>query len=119
MASMFKLLMVWKKPTRLKFGIKLLKKTMKMMKRIMTKIQINTTMKHLLLLICTFCTITATAQKKWTLKACVDHALKNNISVKQSENSLLTNDQDIIAAKGNFLPSLSMNGSQRLNLGNV
>jgi outer membrane protein len=89
------------------------------MKRIMTKIQINTTMKHLLLLICTFCTITATAQKKWTLKACVDHALKNNISVKQSENSLLTNDQDIIAAKGNFLPSLSMNGSQRLNLGNV
>lgn len=89
------------------------------MKRIMTKIQINTTMKHLLLLICTFCTITATAQKKWTLKACLDHALKNNISVKQSENSLLTNDQDIIAAKGNFLPSLSMNGSQRLNLGNV
>lgn len=89
------------------------------MKRIMTKFQINTTMKHLLLLICTFCTITATAQKKWTLKACLDHALKNNISVKQSENSLLTNDQDIIAAKGNFLPSLSMNGSQRLNLGNV
>ena len=89
------------------------------MKRIMTNIQINTIMKHLLLLVCTFCTITATAQKKWTLKSCVDHALKNNISVKQSENSLLTNDQDIIAAKGNFLPSLSMSGSQRLNLGNV
>ena len=76
-------------------------------------------MKHLLLLVCTFCTIAASAQKKWTLKACVEHALENNISVKQSENSLLTNDQDIIAAKGNFMPSLSMSGSQRLNLGNV
>ena len=70
----------------------------------MTNIQINTIMKHLLLLIFTFCTITVTAQKKWTLKECVDYALKNNISVKQSENSLLTNDKDIIAAKGNFLP---------------
>ena len=76
-------------------------------------------MKHLLLLVCTFCTIAASAQKKWTLKVCVEHALENNISVKQSENSLLTNDQDIIAAKGNFMPSLSMSGSQRLNLGNV
>jgi outer membrane protein len=85
----------------------------------MINIQINKIMKHLIILICMFCTISVAAQKKWTLKTCVEHALKNNISVKQSENSLLTNDQDIIAAKGNFLPSLSMNGSQRLNLGNV
>ena len=60
-----------------------------------------------------------TAQKQWTLKACIDHALENNISVRQSANTLLTNDQDIIAARGNFLPLLGVNGSQRLNLGNV
>ncbi|MDA9576460.1 TolC family protein [Flavobacteriaceae bacterium] len=90
-----------------------------MKKRTMINIQTKKIMKHLLLLVCTFCTIAASAQKKWTLKACVEHALENNISVKQSENSLLTNDQDIIAAKGNFMPSLSMSGSQRLNLGNV
>ena len=76
-------------------------------------------MKHLLLLFCFAVTFAGTAQKKWTLQECVSHALEYNISVQQSENSLLTNDQDIIAAKGNFLPSLSMNGSQRLNLGNV
>lgn len=62
--------------------------------------------------------LTLSAQeKKWTLQECVNHALENNITVKQTENSLLINDQDIIAAKGNFLPSLSASASQGLGLG--
>lgn len=76
-------------------------------------------MKNLLILFCFTVTFSTSAQKKWTLQECVSHALEHNISVQQSENSLLTNDQDIIAAKGNFLPALGANGSQRLNLGNV
>lgn len=76
-------------------------------------------MKNLLILFCFTVTFSTSAQKKWTLQECVSHALEHNISVQQSENSLLTNDQDIIAAKGNFLPALGVNGSQRLNLGNV
>lgn len=76
-------------------------------------------MKSLLILFCFTVTFSTYAQKKWTLQECVSHALEHNISVQQSENSLLTNDQDIIAAKGNFLPALGANGSQRLNLGNV
>lgn len=76
-------------------------------------------MKNLLILFCFTATFSLSAQKKWTLQECVSHALEHNISVQQSENSLLTNDQDIIAAKGNFLPALGANGSQRLNLGNV
>jgi len=76
-------------------------------------------MKNLLILFCFTVTFSLSAQKKWTLQECVSHALEHNISVQQSENSLLTNDQDIIAAKGNFLPALGANGSQRLNLGNV
>ena len=57
------------------------------------------------------------AQKKWTLQECVAHALENNISVRQSENTILSNEQDIIGAKGNFLPSLSGSASQSLNTG--
>ena len=75
--------------------------------------------KYLLFLFCFIWSWHTFAQKKWTLQECVTHALENNISVQQSENALLTNDQDIIAAKGNFLPSFNINGSQRLNLGNV
>ena len=59
------------------------------------------------------------AQKKWSLEECVTYAIENNISVRQANNALLSNDQDIMAAKGNFLPFLGINGSQRMNLGNV
>ena len=76
-------------------------------------------MRYLLFTILAFGTLSATAQKKWSLKDCITHALENNISVRQSQNALLTNDQDITAAKGNFLPSIGIGGSQRLNLGNV
>ncbi|MDO6761021.1 TolC family protein [Tamlana sp. 2_MG-2023] len=46
-------------------------------------------------------------QKIWTLQECVDYALENNITVKQGQNNLLQNEQDVIAAKGQFLPSVS------------
>ena len=56
-------------------------------------------------------------QQKWTLKSCIDHALQHNISIKQTENTLLLNQQDIIAAKGQFLPSVNASASQGLSLG--
>ena len=56
-------------------------------------------------------------QKKWTLQQCVTHALENNITIKKGLNNILVNDQDIIAAKGNFLPSLNGSLSQSLSLG--
>ena len=68
----------------------------------------------LILLMC----ISVSAQNKiWTLQECVDYALENNITVKQAENTLLINDQDITATKGSFLPSISANASQGLSLG--
>jgi outer membrane protein len=83
----------------------------------------NTTPTHstksLLLLLCFINLFSVSAQEQWTLEACVNYALENNISVQQSKNALLSNNQDIIAAKGNFLPSLGVGASQRLNLGNV
>ena len=45
--------------------------------------------------------------------------MENNLSIKQIKNTLLNNDQDIISAKGNFMPLFGANASQSLNLGNV
>lgn len=76
-------------------------------------------MKKYIVLIALFVSIGMFGQKKWSLQECVTHALENNITVQQGENVLLSNDQDIIAAKGNFYPSLSANINQGLTVGNV
>lgn len=75
-------------------------------------------MKNILLVLFVFTYASSFGQhKKWTLQECVNHALENNISVKQGENTLLSNDQDIIAAKGQYLPSVSASASQGMSLG--
>ena len=58
-------------------------------------------------------------EKLWDLQQCVDYALENNISILQAQNTILSNDQDIIASKGNFLPSLSSNLNQSMSIGTV
>ncbi len=55
--------------------------------------------------------------KKWTLEECVYYALKNNISIKQSELDTKTADIDRKGAMGNFLPSLNANASHSWNVG--
>lgn len=55
--------------------------------------------------------------KKWTLKECVDYALKNNISIKQSELDLKISDVEKMEAVGNFLPTLSGNANFSVNTG--
>mgnify|MGYP000209090076 FL=1 len=57
-------------------------------------------------------------EKLWTLQECVTHALENNISVIQAQNTLLLNEQDIKAAKGQFLPSASANLNHAFSIGN-
>ncbi|KXO00784.1 transporter [Aequorivita aquimaris] len=62
--------------------------------------------------------ISLTAQtKQWTLQECVNHALENNISVKQSELDLELTEADKLEAIGNFLPSLNANASASKNTG--
>lgn len=74
--------------------------------------------KKVVLVFSALLTVSTFAQdKKWTLQEAVAHALENNISIKQTENALLTGAQDIRAAKGQFLPSVSANASQGLNIG--
>ncbi|MCP4884172.1 MAG: TolC family protein [Flavobacteriales bacterium] len=55
--------------------------------------------------------------KKWTLKECVDYAIENNITVKQSENNIALSEIDKRGAIGNFIPSLNMNSSAAWNSG--
>ncbi|MDT8411066.1 MAG: TolC family protein [Vicingaceae bacterium] len=57
--------------------------------------------------------------KIWTLKECVDYALENNISIKQSELDKLNQYQDVKNAKGNFLPNLNASASQSFNFGSA
>ncbi|WP_299222758.1 TolC family protein [uncultured Psychroserpens sp.] len=63
-------------------------------------------------------TISSQAQnKKWTLIECVQHALENNISVKQSELDVDAAEVDKLTAIGNFLPSLSASSGISENTG--
>ena len=46
--------------------------------------------------------------QKWTLEACIQHALENNISVKQTQLDVENADIDIKEAIGNYLPTLNV-----------
>ncbi|MCT8339712.1 TolC family protein [Flavobacteriaceae bacterium TK19130] len=53
----------------------------------------------------------------WTLQECVQHALENNISIKQSELDVTATEADKLAAIGNFLPSVNLSSSVSENTG--
>ncbi|WP_345275063.1 TolC family protein [Litoribaculum gwangyangense] len=81
---------------------------------------------NLLLTLLLFSILSFSQQKKWSLQECVNYALDNNITVSQSENNILLNEQDVIGARGQFLPSLNANlghslgiGTQRIDIGNT
>ena len=73
--------------------------------------------KSIIVILMLFVALGQAQNKKWTLLECVNYALENNISIKQSE--LDTNLADIAKkdAIGNFLPSLNANGSFGQNTG--
>ncbi|SNR67420.1 TolC family protein [Lutibacter flavus] len=55
--------------------------------------------------------------KKWTLQECVEYALDNNISIKQNKLNVAISEENVINAKGNFLPNLNASTNGNLNLG--
>ncbi|QDO92928.1 TolC family protein [Formosa sediminum] len=62
-------------------------------------------------------TIYAQDNKQWTLQECVDYALENNISIKQSELDTQLTDIDKSQAVMDFLPTLNANSSFSVNTG--
>ncbi len=73
--------------------------------------------KYILTLSISFVFLSAAAQKKWTLRECVEHAVENNISVKQFELDLENAMIDKSDAIGNFLPSLNGRASLTQSIG--
>ncbi|RZN84789.1 MAG: TolC family protein [Winogradskyella sp.] len=61
--------------------------------------------------------VSAYSQKKWTLTECVQYALDNNISIKQSELDLEATDIERLTALGNFLPSFNASAGVNENTG--
>ncbi|MDG1040288.1 MAG: TolC family protein [Polaribacter sp.] len=59
------------------------------------------------------------SQKKWDLKEAVAYAIENNISIKQQVLNLESSTEDVIGAKGNFLPNLSGSTGGNLNFGST
>ncbi|SHG12538.1 outer membrane protein [Salegentibacter echinorum] len=72
-----------------------------------------------LLTLLLFATFLATAQenKKWTLQECVNYALENNISIKQSELDIELSELNKRDAIGNFLPNINASASNSWNTG--
>lgn len=71
----------------------------------------------LIVLVAFLISIATFSQKKWTLKECVDEALKRNISIQQNRLSVEVAKKDVDISKGNFLPNLNANTGGNLNFG--
>jgi len=73
--------------------------------------------KSIIIILLLFGVFAQAQNKKWTLKECVQHALENNISVKQSELDMQLADIEKLTAKGNFLPSINAGAGVSENTG--
>lgn len=59
----------------------------------------------------------ANGQEAWTLQQCVDYALENNLTVKNTRLQVDQAQLDVTSAKDAFLPSLSASASEGFNFG--
>ncbi len=73
--------------------------------------------KYIITLSILLTTFSFAQNKKWSLEDCVNYAIENNISVKQSEFDLKLASENIRTAKGNFLPGVNASASQNFNFG--
>ncbi len=59
----------------------------------------------------------AIADETWTLQRCVDYALENNLTVKNSRLQVDQSEIEVTSAKDAFLPTLSASASEGFNFG--
>ena len=64
-----------------------------------------------------FCTIGAGAQTTWSLRQCIDYAVKNNIEIKQEELKVKGAEVDLNTSKNSRLPNLNSSVSHTFNFG--
>lgn len=58
--------------------------------------------------------MSASAQKQWTLKDCIDYAMQNNITLKKSQLQRMSAKEDVLQSKAALLPSLSASTNQSI-----
>lgn len=59
-------------------------------------------------------TVSASAQKLWTLQDCINYALENNITLQQSKLKKQSASEELKGAKAALLPTLSASTNQNL-----
>ena len=74
-------------------------------------------MKGLFLSIFFFISTTIQAQHIWSLEDCIDYALKNNLSLKQSKLNIELNQNEYFQSKMELLPSINLSNSFNNNRG--
>jgi len=75
------------------------------------------TVSKIIAVVCLFWGANAFSQTKWTLEECVEHAIKNNVSIKQIELDNKLAEIDIKDAYGGFLPNVNASASHSWNIG--
>lgn len=73
-------------------------------------------MKKLALFLCVVCA-NAFSQSNWNLQQCIDYALKNNLSLKQSDITSQINEVNLTQSKANVLPTLNAGANHTYNIG--
>ncbi|MDX5347199.1 MAG: TolC family protein [Hymenobacteraceae bacterium] len=56
-------------------------------------------------------------QDTWSLQECIDYAIKNNLQVRQSQNTAQLNEVDYKQARAAILPTVNGNASGGINFG--
>ena len=70
--------------------------------------------KGLLLISVMMLTVSASAQKFWTLQECIDYAMENNITLQKSKLQKSTATETLKGSKAALLPTLSASTNQNL-----
>ncbi|WP_294299155.1 TolC family protein [uncultured Chryseobacterium sp.] len=74
-------------------------------------------MKRVLTIVLGLTCLVVNAQKKWSLRECVDYATEHNLQVIQNEYSKQAQDLNLKIAKKNYLPSVSANVGNTVSFG--
>ncbi len=74
-------------------------------------------MKRISLILALFTSVCMNAQTPWTLTDCIDHALRHNLNIRQSEITVRQNEIELSTAKSRILPSVSASASENFSFG--
>ena len=71
----------------------------------------------IILLAALFLAGSLSAQKKWSLQACVDYAVEHNLDIRQQALTVESSELDLNTARNSRLPNLNASASQNFNFG--